>query len=189
MQTGTCFDTLKYFAIKTQVKPRKTEKDPSSNTSFYNMRIIITICEYRHRVLLSRGGGAVRYRGGRTCVGCFAEEGCLFKTSACPWFVKEGYFFLPRYEVWGVLKKLQSTKFPRLWRRVTPEVTGLPSLLPLNRQTIITSKVKIACSRSSNVSVLVEEGVFFYWKKSAFFLNKGAFLAWNQCITGIFNFW
>ena len=89
---GLFFYTLKYFAIKTQVKPRKTEKDPSSNTSFYNMRIIITICEYRHRVLLSSGGGggggggggAVRYRGGRTRVGCFAEEGRLFKTSACP---------------------------------------------------------------------------------------------------------
>ena len=31
--------------------------------------------------------------------------------------------------------------------------------------------------RSSNVSVLIKEGVFFYWKKSAFFENKGAFLA------------
>ena len=26
-----------------------------------------------------------------------------------------------------------------------------------------------ACSRSSNVSALIKEGVFIYWKKSAFF--------------------
>ena len=47
------------------------------------------------------GGGAVRYRGGRTRVTYFAKEGVLFKTSACPRSVKEGYFFVPRYEVWG----------------------------------------------------------------------------------------
>ena len=39
----------------------------------------------------------------------------------------------------------------------------------------MTPKVKNACSRSSNVSVLIKEGVFFYWKKSAFFENKCAF--------------
>ena len=47
--------------------------------------------------------------------------------------------------------------------RIT-EVTGLPSLLPLNRQRILTSKVKNACSRSSNISVLMKEGVFFTGK-------------------------
>ena len=32
------------------------------------------------------------------------------------------------------------------------------------------------CSRSSNVSVLIKEGVFFYWKKSAFsLLIRGLF--------------
>ena len=29
----------------------------------------------------------------------------------------------------GVRIPLQSTKYPQLWRRVTPEVTGLPILL------------------------------------------------------------
>ena len=29
-------------------------------------------------------------------------------------FVKEGYFFVPRYEVWGVKIPLQSTKYTRL---------------------------------------------------------------------------
>ena len=37
------------------------------------------------------------------------------------------------------------------------------------------------CSRSSNVIVLIKEGVFLYWKKSAFLKNKDAFLARNQC--------
>ena len=47
-------------------------------------------------------------------------------------------------------------------------MSELPSLLPLNMQRIIKSKVKI---RSFNVSVLIKEGVFFYWEKSAFFLK------------------
>ena len=34
------------------------------------------------------------YRGGRTRVTYFAEEGVFFKTSACPRFLKEGYFFV-----------------------------------------------------------------------------------------------
>ena len=61
-------------------------------------------------------------------------------------FVKVGYFFVPRYEVWGVKIPSQSTKYMRFWRRVSPEVTGLPSLLPLNRQRIIKSIVKIRVS-------------------------------------------
>ena len=57
---------------------------------------------------------------------------------------------------------------------MTPEVTlvpgrrGLLSLLPLNRQKIL----KETCSRSFNVSVLIKEGVYFYWKKSEFFLIR-----------------
>ena len=31
----------------------------------------------------------------------FADEGVFFKTSAYPLFVKERFFFVPRYEVWG----------------------------------------------------------------------------------------
>ena len=44
---------------------------------------------------LSRGGLS-------STVTYFAEEGVIFQTSACPRFVKEGYFCVPRYEVWGV---------------------------------------------------------------------------------------
>ena len=41
--------------------------------------------------------------GGRTRVTYFAEEGVFCKTSARDLrdFVKEGYFFVPRYKVWG----------------------------------------------------------------------------------------
>ena len=48
--------------------------------------------------------------GGRTHLTYFLEEGVIFKTSACPQFVKEGYFLVPRYEVWGVKIPLQSGK-------------------------------------------------------------------------------
>ena len=69
---------------------------------------------------------------------------------------------------------------PRNIRRMTPEVTGLPSLLPLlmalNRQRIITSKFKM-CSRSSNVSVLIKKGCFLLEKVSVFLKFKGACLA------------
>ena len=59
---------------------------------------------------------------------------------------------------------------------MTPEMTGLPSalplLLPLNRQQIIKSKVFpfIQCQCFDK-----RRGVS-YWKKSAFFENQGAFL-------------
>ena len=48
--------------------------------------------------------------------------------------------------------------------RVTPEVTKLP----LTRQRIIKSKVKI---HSSNVSVLIKEGVFFLLENMSAFLK------------------
>ena len=48
------------------------------------------------------GGGALRYRGARTCVTYFGEEGVFFlRPPHVRDFVKEGYFFVPRYEVWG----------------------------------------------------------------------------------------
>ena len=50
---------------------------------------------------ISGGGGHSGTEGGRARVTYFAEEGVFFKTSACPRFVKEGYIFVPRYEVWG----------------------------------------------------------------------------------------
>ena len=90
-----------------------------------------------------RGGGLSGTEWGRTYVKYFTEEGVFFKNSACPRFVKEGSFFEPRYKVWGTKIPLQSTKYAWLWRQLTSKVTGLLSLLPLSRQRIIKSKVKI----------------------------------------------
>ena len=47
------------------------------------------------------GVGLSGTEGGRTHVKYFTEEGVFFKNFACTRFVKEGYFFEPRYEVWG----------------------------------------------------------------------------------------
>ena len=61
------------------------------------------------------GGGALRYRGGPHLRYIFRGRRGLFIRPAhvCD-FVKEGYFFVPRYEVWGVKIPLQSTKYTRL---------------------------------------------------------------------------
>ena len=48
------------------------------------------------------GGGHSGTEGGRTFVTYFAEEGFFFlRPPHVRDFVKEGYFFVPRYEVWG----------------------------------------------------------------------------------------
>ena len=39
--------------------------------------------------------------GGRTHVTYFAEEGVFLRLPHVRDFVKEGYFFVPRYEIWG----------------------------------------------------------------------------------------
>ena len=63
--------------------------------------------------------GALRYRGGPHSLYVFRERRGLFlRPPHVRDFVKEGYFFVPRYEAWGSKS------------RVTPAVTGLPSLQP-----------------------------------------------------------
>ena len=47
------------------------------------------------------GGGHSGSEGGRTRVTYFAEEGVFLTPPHVRDFVKEGYFFVPRYEVWG----------------------------------------------------------------------------------------
>ena len=76
------------------------------------------------------GGGHSGTEGGRTLVTHFAEEGSFLKTSACPRFCKRRVLFCTQVRSMGVKIPLQSTKYTRLWRRVNPEVSGLPSLLP-----------------------------------------------------------
>ena len=110
--------------------------------------------------------------GGRTCVTYFAEEG-VFLTLRISRFVKEGYLFVPRYVIWGVKIPLQSTRYRRLWHRVTAEVTGIPSLLqlrlPLNRQRIIKYKVKIRVPVYPMSVSWIKEGAFFTRKSQRFF--------------------
>ena len=77
------------------------------------------------------GGGALRYRGGPHPRYVFRRRRGLFlRPLHVRDFVKEGYFFCTQVRSMGVKIPLQSTKYTQLWRRVTPEVTGLPSLLP-----------------------------------------------------------
>ena len=59
-------------------------------------------------------GGRSGTEGGPTRVTYFVEEGVFLKTSEYRDFVKVGYFFVPRYEVWGVKIPSQSTKYTRL---------------------------------------------------------------------------
>ena len=48
------------------------------------------------------GGGALRYRGGLHPRYVFrGRRGLFLRPSHDCDFVKEGYFFVPRYEVWG----------------------------------------------------------------------------------------
>ena len=47
------------------------------------------------------GRGHSRTEGGRTRVTYFAEKGLFLRPPHVRDFVKEGYFFVPRYEVWG----------------------------------------------------------------------------------------
>ena len=55
-------------------------------------------------------GGLSGTEAGRTHVTFLGEEGVSFKTSACPRFVKEGYFFVPMYEVWRCENTLTNFK-------------------------------------------------------------------------------
>ena len=70
------------------------------------MLAIKRLCSIDHfEGIESRGGGGGHSgtEGGPTRVTYFAEEGVflLRPPHVCD-FVKEGYFFVPRYEVWGV---------------------------------------------------------------------------------------
>ena len=125
---------------------------------YYHNCSIRTILDSKYRFLIRRmyekckllstcTPWTVTYPGGRggaaPSLPISRKKGSFFKTSACPRFCKRRVLFRTQERSMGVKIPLQSTKYTRLWRRVTPEVTGLPSLLPLNTQRIIKSKVKI----------------------------------------------
>ena len=127
--------------------------------------------------------------GGRTCVTYFAEEGYFFKTSACPRFVKERYFFVPRYEIMGGGWK--SPYNPRNIGGSDAEwlqkwLGLLPVLLLLNRQRIIKYKVKIRVPVHPMSVSWIKEGAFFTRKSQRFFLEIRV-LFWPKISTlGVF---
>ena len=95
-----------------------------------------------------RPGRALRYRGGPHLSYVFrGRRGLFWRPPHVRDFVKEGYFFVPRYEVWG----LKSPYNPRNIRgsdaEWLPKYLGFRvccrHLLPLNTQRNIESKVKI----------------------------------------------
>ena len=79
---------------------------------------------------LSPGGGTQVQRRAAPALRISRKKGSFFKTSACPRFCKRKVLFCTHVRSMGVKIPLQSTKYTRLCRRVTPKVTGLPSLLP-----------------------------------------------------------
>ena len=75
-----------------------------------------------------RGGEHLGTEGGRTQFSYFAEEGVLFKTSACPRFCKRRVLFCTQVRSMGGENPLTIHKIYAA--PMTPEVIGLPSLLP-----------------------------------------------------------
>ena len=60
------------------------------------------------------GGGHSDTEGAAPAIGIMPKKGSFLRPPHVRDFVKEGYFFVPRYEVWGVKIPLQSTKYTRL---------------------------------------------------------------------------
>ena len=83
-------------------------------------------------------GGSLRYRGGPHLRYVFrGRRGLFLRHTYVRDFVKEGYFFVPRYEVWGS----KSPYNPRNIRGSDAEWLGFRvccrHFLPLNKQRII----------------------------------------------------
>ena len=64
---------------------------------------LFSVAYYLYRYFDSGGGGgALRYRGGHHPRDLFrGRRGLFFRPPHVRDFVKGGYFFVPRYEVWG----------------------------------------------------------------------------------------
>ena len=144
-----------------------------SPTSLILTAVCVEILIVFSNTSLHPGGGTQVQRGVAPALRISRKKGSFFKTSACLRFCKRRVLFCTQVRSMGVKIPLQSTKYTRLWRRVTAEVTGLPSLLPPLAAAKQAEDCKIesqnTCSRSSNVSVLLKEGVFIWWEKSAFY--------------------
>ena len=60
------------------------------------------------------GGGTQVQRGAAPALRISRKTGSFLRPPHVRDLVKEGYFFEPRYEVWGVKIPLQSKKYTRL---------------------------------------------------------------------------
>ena len=93
------------------------------------------------------GRGTRVQRGAAPTLHILRKKGSFLRPPHVRDFVKRRVLICTQVLSVGVKVQLQSTKYMLLQRQVTPEVTGLPSLLllllPPNRQRIITSKVKM----------------------------------------------
>ena len=94
------------------------------------------------------GGGALRYRWGTHPRYVFrGRRGLFLRPPHVRDFVKEGYFFVPRYEVWGSKSHYNPRNVRGSDAEWLPKWLGFRvccrHLLPLNTQGIIKSLVKI----------------------------------------------
>ena len=94
------------------------------------------------------GGGALRYTGGPHLGYVLrGRRGLFWRPLHVRDFVKEGYFFVPRYEVWGSKSPYNPRNIRSSDAEWLPKYLGFrvccPHLLPLNMQRILKSKVKI----------------------------------------------
>ena len=94
------------------------------------------------------GGGALRCRGGPHPRYVFrGKRGLFLRPPHVRDFVKEGFFFVPTYEVWGSKSPYNTRNIRGSDAEWLPKWLGsrvcCRHLLPLNTQRIIKSKVKI----------------------------------------------
>ena len=63
------------------------------------------------RYIYAGGGGTQVHKGAAPALRISRKKGSFLRPPHVRDFVKEGYFFVPRYEVWGEKIPLQSTKY------------------------------------------------------------------------------
>ena len=73
-------------------------------------------------IFVAQGGTQVP-KGAAPSLRISRKKGSFFKTSACPRFCKRRVLFCTQVRSMGVKIPLQSTKYTRLARQVTPEMT------------------------------------------------------------------
>ena len=130
------------------------------------------------------GGGALRYRGGPHPRYVFL----FLRPPHVRDFVKEGYFFVPRYEVWGS----KSPYNPRNIRGSDAEWLGFRvccrHLLPLNTQRIIESEVKIRVPVHPMSVFWLKKGCLFSGKNQRFIKIRVIFWPEISALGVSFNF-